>query len=141
MNTITIELGEDTRKLLSHIDGTLTELLREVRVVSDTAELIRLAVAEGKIPATLESTEEPETVAPWTAPSADIYDEDGGEIAPEPEKAVITLADIQKKVVGLSTAGKKDAVKAIVQEYAPKVSAIPEDKFAEVLEKLAGLEG
>ena len=68
----------------------------------------------------------------------------------EPEKApwaeaepapVVKLADIQKKVVDLSTAGKKDAVKAVIQAYAPKVSAIPEDKLPEVMAKLTELEG
>jgi hypothetical protein len=60
------------------------------------------------------------------------------EPAPVP---AISLADIQKKVVDLSTAGKKDAVKAVIQAYAPKVSAIPENKYAEVLAKLTELEG
>lgn len=65
---------------------------------------------------------------------------------PDPEPAAepvpwISLADIQKKVVDLSTAGKKDAVKAVIQAYAPKVSAIPENKYAEVLAKLTELEG
>lgn len=60
---------------------------------------------------------------------------------PAPEKPAVKLADVQKKVVDLSTAGKKDAVKAVIQAYAPRVSAIPEDKLAEVLEKLTALEG
>lgn len=60
---------------------------------------------------------------------------------PAPEKPEVKLADVQKKVVDLSTAGKKDAVKAVIQAYAPRVSAIPEDKLAEVLEKLTALEG
>lgn len=61
--------------------------------------------------------------------------------APAPEKPAVKLADVQKKVVDLSTAGQKDAVKAVIQAYAPRVSAIPEDKLAEVLEKLTALEG
>lgn len=60
---------------------------------------------------------------------------------PAPEKPAVKLADVQKKVVDLSTAGQKDAVKAVIQAYAPRVSAIPEDKLAEVLEKLTALEG
>ena len=60
------------------------------------------------------------------------------EAVPQPE---VKLADIQRKVVDLSTAGKKDAVKAIIQAYAPKVSAIPEDKLPEVWAKLTELEG
>lgn len=60
--------------------------------------------------------------------------------AEEPAKTV-KLADIQKKVVDLSTAGKRDAVKEIIQAYAPRVSALPEDKLVEVWEKLEALNG
>lgn len=121
MNTInmTIELCQEDRQRLD--------------VISDTLELIRLAITNGAIPATLESTEE--------TPGQMSFEQPEPEIKDEPVVPWVTLADIQKKVVGLSTAGKKDIVKAIVQEYAPKVSAIPEDKYAEVLEKLAKLEG
>lgn len=58
----------------------------------------------------------------------------------EPETTV-SQADVQKKVVELSAAGQKDAVKEIVQAYAPRVSAIPEDKLVEVWQKLTALEG
>ena len=61
--------------------------------------------------------------------------------AAEPELPTVAQADVQKKVVALSAAGKKDAVKEIVQKYAPRVSAIPEDKLAEVWQKLTALEG
>lgn len=55
------------------------------------------------------------------------------------DSAQITAADIQRKVVALSAAGLKDEVKAIVKAYAVKVTAIPEDKRAEVWEKLSKL--
>ena len=143
MNTIHIEVGENTQKLLERIDHNLTELLRETRIASNTQELIRLALTNAGTPfpaapvqpqnepepvAVVEPTPEPEQeTAPWEQPPAD--------------QITVKLADVQKKVVDLSTAGKKDAVKAIIQAYAPKVSAIPEDKYGEVLEKLATLEG
>ena len=57
---------------------------------------------------------------------------------PRPE---VKQSDIQQKVVSLSATGKRDAVKAIIKEYALKVSAIPEDKFGEVWAKLTALEG
>lgn len=151
MNTITIELGENTQKLLERIDKTLTELLCETRVNIDTPELIRLAVTNAGTPfpaVPAEPQAAPEPVAE-------------AEPTPEPEKPaevqkaaeedvpkafalvreVELRASLQKKVVDLSTAGKKDAVKAVVQAYAPRVSAIPEDKLAEVLAKLNELEG
>ncbi len=54
---------------------------------------------------------------------------------------VHTKADIQRKVVELSAAGKKDKVREIVTAYAAKVSAIPDDKIDEVWDKLSALEG
>lgn len=67
---------------------------------------------------------------------------------PEPEKPAeaekqapaVSLSDIQQKVVALSAAGKKAEVRDIVTKYATRVSAIPEDKAAEVWEKLTALE-
>lgn len=59
----------------------------------------------------------------------------------EPEQPSVTHADIQKKVVALSAAGKKAEVRGIVMDYASKVSGIPEDKLAEVWQKLTDLEG
>ena len=59
----------------------------------------------------------------------------------EPEQPTVDRADIQKKVVELSAAGKKADVKKIVTDYATKVSDIPEDKLAEVWQKLTKLEG
>lgn len=59
----------------------------------------------------------------------------------EPSAPSVTKADVQSKVMTLSQAGKKAEVKAIVTEYADRISAIPEDKLAEVMEKLNALEG
>ena len=44
-------------------------------------------------------------------------------------------------MVTLSAANKKAEVRAIVKEYADRVSAIPEDKLSEVWAKLKALEG
>lgn len=53
----------------------------------------------------------------------------------------VSKADIQQKVIQLSAAGKKAEVREIVTAVATKVSDIPEDKLAEVWDKLAALEG
>ena len=53
----------------------------------------------------------------------------------------VSKADIQKKVIDLSSAGKKAEVRDIVKAYADKVSTIPEDKLSEVWAKLTALEG
>lgn len=59
-------------------------------------------------------------------------------VAPQP---TVSHADIQRKVVTLSAAGKKAEVREIVTKYAKKVSDLPEDKLVEVMDKLTALEG
>ena len=144
MNNITIELGENTQKLLERIDNTLTELLRETRINRDTLELISLAVTNAgtPFPAVPEQSQAaPEPVAeaaPWEPTPKP-------EVPAEPQEPVVDVpqlrASLQKKIVELTTAGKKAAVKEIVTAYAPRASAIPEDKLPEVLAKLNRLEG
>lgn len=53
----------------------------------------------------------------------------------------VSKADIQQKVIQLSAAGKKAQVREIVTAVATKVSDIPEDKLADVWDKLNALEG
>lgn len=52
-----------------------------------------------------------------------------------------TKADLSQLVVRLSAAGLKAQVRKIITAYADRVSIIPEDKYAEVMAKLAALEG
>lgn len=59
----------------------------------------------------------------------------------EPEAPKHTKAELQSKVTGLISKGKKTEVAAIIREHAAKVSAIPEDKVDEVWAKLDKLEG
>ncbi len=59
----------------------------------------------------------------------------------KPEAPQVSTSDIQRKVVELSSAGKKAEVREIVKAYADKVSTIPEDKLGEVWQKLTALEG
>lgn len=72
------------------------------------------------------------------APKAEEAPEVKAEEATDP---TVTHADIQHKVVELSAAGKKAAVRDIVKSYADKVSAIPEEKLIAVWNKLCALEG
>lgn len=69
--------------------------------------------------------------------------EPAAEPAAEPELPKYTKDDIQAKVRKLAAPGssKRLEAKAIVQEYAAKVSDIPEDKYTEVMMKLIALEG
>lgn len=52
----------------------------------------------------------------------------------------VTLSDIQQKVVALSAAGKKAQAREIVKAYAERVTLLPEDKYAEVMDKLSALD-
>lgn len=79
---------------------------------------------------------EPQNPAPWDEDKPDIQIE----AAEQPEQTV-SLSEVQRKVVELSAAGHKDKVREIVTSYAERVSAIPEDKLAEVMDKLTALEG
>lgn len=52
----------------------------------------------------------------------------------------VTQSDIQQKVVALSAAGKKAQAREIVKAYAERVTLLPEDKYAEVMDKLSALD-
>ena len=107
----------------------------------DRARLDRLAELLGQfVPPTLESepvkvkaVKEVEPVEPETVP----------EPVEEPEQPTYTAADIQAKVQKLASpaCGKRNEVKALVREYAERVSLIPEDKYNEVMQRLTEIEG
>ena len=125
--TITIELCAEDRARLDHINVNLTELILRVMGSQkiDMGEVLRRAAPElaGK-PAEQHPVTEP---VPFEQP--------------KPETPQYKPEDIQQKVVALSASGKKAEVREIVKSYAEKVSAIPADKFGEVMARLAGLEG
>ena len=78
-------------------------------------------------------------VAAETAPEEPINAE-----MPKQEPApAVTHADVQKLVVKIAASDKekKALVREIVNGYADKVSAIPEDKLPEVLERLKEVAG
>lgn len=52
----------------------------------------------------------------------------------------VTLAEVKAKVVELLSTAVGEQVRVIIRQYAPKVTAIPEDKLAEVYAKLNALE-
>lgn len=58
------------------------------------------------------------------------------------DKPKHTKADLQQKVVNMVAAGADKAkVRSIVNEYAERVSLVPEDKLDEVMARLEALEG
>lgn len=133
---ITIELCAEDRARLDHINANLTELI--LRVMGsrkiDMGEVLRRAAPElaGKL----------EEQHPVTEPFEELPKAEPVPFEqPTPEMPQYKPEDIQQKVVALSASGKKAEVREIVKSYAEKVSAIPADKFGEVMARLAGLEG
>lgn len=127
-NVITIELCAEDRARLDAILGALQAGPNCESCVKSAIDFVdRHQNPEEAAPAEPEQPAEPE---PEAAPE------------PQPEAVKVERSDIQKMVVALSQAGKKEAVKAIVTAYNnTKVSDIPEDKLGEVFEKLTALEG
>ena len=118
MNTITIALCQEDRARLDKI----IEALEQTQVMH-VKEPITEVEASNEMQEVIEAFKE--EIVP--------------EHVEEPAK-VVTQADIQKKVVELSAAGKKTEVRDIITKYANRVSAIPADKTAEVWDQLIGLE-
>ena len=131
MNTITIELCAEDRarldSLLAKLDRCIGEFIPSGEVHTDygyKAQGVEYATQDEAAEAKLEEIPEPYS-----------------EPCPFETAPAVTRADVQQKVVALSAAGKKEKVRAVVNAYAAKVSGIPEDKLAEVMEKLNALEG
>ena len=130
MNTITIELCAEDRarldSLLAKLDRCIGEFVPSGEGHTDygyKSQGVEYATQDEAAEAKLEEIPEPYSEpCPFEAPA-------------------VTHAEVQQKVVALSAAGKKEKVRAVVNAYAAKVSGIPEDKLAEVLEKLNALEG
>ena len=129
---LTIELCADDRARLDKILEALTGLQQPnchscvetaVGMTKSLAELAEKAAAQEQVNEP-EPTEEPE-------------------LAEEPiEEPKYTQADILALVQRLAapTSKKREQAKAIVKEYAVKVSAIPADKYDEVMGKLIELD-
>ena len=134
MNTIIIELCQEDRarldKIIEALEQSHTIAVNSVsaapNVESDEPKTETEEPMEGQVTVEeiVETTKQISTVE---AP------------VEEPIK-VVSLSDIQKKVVELSAAGKKAEVRDIITKYANRVSAIPAEHTAEVWDQLIGLE-
>ena len=123
MNTITIELCKEDRQRLDEIIASLGMI-----VAGQKSEPAPAPVAEHPIDsptAHLEPVEE--TPAP-------IIEEPAA-----PEVKPVSLAEFQKAVTQAVAKGpkQKEAAKGIINKYAASVSAVPEEKRAEVMAELA----
>lgn len=127
-NHITIELCAEDRKRIDELIAFAGMIASEMKSKPNHMEL----APDGTITVTHE--EHPvDAVVPHELP----------EPVAEPEQPKYTKADILAKVQKLAqpNSPKRAEAKAIVQSYAAKVSDIPEDKYNEVMAKLAELEG
>lgn len=135
-NTITLEIPQ-LEGIAEKLDRIIAALERPAPKCESCADDVAEFVADQLQQAGLAPTQD-------TQPTADTTPEEKPAEAQETAKTepTVTRADIQKKVVALSAAGKKAAVKQIVTAYEnTKVSDIPEDKLGEVWQKLTALEG
>lgn len=121
---VTINLSaEDRARLDSILDALRNSRVDCERCAASVAEMFsgRQAPAAVEAPA-----EEPEAVQA------------------EPPKENVPQAsveDVQAAVVRLTAAGRKAEAREIVRAYAERISAIPEDKLCEALQRLQALEG
>lgn len=108
----------------------------EIKIDKELQNLLeRIASALERVEATEKPQIVPEpekVVAPEPAPTAE---------PAEPAQPPVTLDQIRKMVVTLSAMGqqKKDTVREIVTAYGRNVSAIPADKYNEVMDRLTAL--
>lgn len=123
-NKITMELSlcQEDRDRLDKIIELLTP--QELLVAVETEPVKEIDQNEHQAP------------APWDKDAPDLPG-----VAEEAPAVKYSKEDVQQKVVSLAAAGKKAEVKEIVNAYAERVSAIPEDKLDEVMDKLIALEG
>lgn len=143
MNKITIALCEEDRKLLEGLMGSVT-LLASVLANAQPKEVQEKVIAETLVPQLAQDPATPDAGHPVDAVSP--------HAAPEPAEApaeplyaqapLYTLDDVRAVVQRLIGPGstKREAAKAIVEEYAPKLSGIPANKYDEIMGRLIALE-
>lgn len=140
MNTITIALCEEDRKLLEGLMGSVT-LLASVLANAQPKEVQEKVITEAHTQQPAPEPAVPDTVHP----ADDVSPHGTPEPAAEPlytQAPLYDLDDIRAVVQRLIGPGsnKRAAAQAIVKEYAPKLSAIPVNKYDEVMDRLIKLE-
>jgi hypothetical protein len=135
MNTITIALCEEDRKLLEGLMGSIS-LLASVTANAQPKEVQEKIIAEAhNTEATTDAGHPVDAVSPHADP----------EPAAEPlytQAPLYNLDDLRAVVQRLIAPGstKREAAQAIVHDYATKLSAIPVNKYDEVMGRLIKLE-
>lgn len=146
MNKITIELSAEDRARLDKLNQlleaqiTLTQdiLGNGLPTPKQTEPDELTAKLQAVVDRAKNAPEEPEEITSPVTPETEETPTETEE--PQP---TVTLAQIQQKVVQLAAGyggTKKAKVREIINAYAKKVSDLPEDKWAEVWDKLTKLE-
>lgn len=139
MNNITINLSAEDRACLNRLTEALEGMAAlETLILGAVRQLNATAPDAPENKAQDEKTEETTNTPPQTEKPTQAKNESDSK-APE-----VTEEDIRSKYMSLSAStkkGVKDQAREIIKGYASKISLIPTDKRAEVLEKLTALEG
>ena len=132
---VTASLHEEDRVRIDALIRALHEVAGNVPKI--TPQVIETEpVKETDQPVEIAPQNEQDAPAPWDKDAPDLP-----AVAEEAPAVKYSKEDVQQKVVSLAAAGKKAEVKEIVNAYAERVSAIPEDKLDEVMDRLIALEG
>lgn len=130
-NHITIQFCEEDRKRIDELIGLTALVVATLNGQKVNPDLtVEAPKVEHPADATVTHLEPPEAVEEKPA-AAPVVEEE----APAP----VSLAEFQKAVTlaCAKSADAKKAVKTIIHQYAASVSAVPEDKRAEVMAALA----
>jgi len=148
MNTITIELHPDDRKRLDKVVDFLDQIAGEQKQYNEFIASLLSGYLQANVHQSEPTAQNPDAVHPVDEVSPHAAPEPAAEpepVAAEPvakTEPQYTLDDVRAIVQRLIAPGskKREAAKAIVEEYAPKLSAIPVDKYAEAVARLTALE-
>lgn len=129
-NRITIELCAEDRKRIDELIAF--------------AGLIASEMKSNPAPIAAPAEEHPvDAVAPHGEPEPAATVSEVENVEPAEKVYKVTKADIMAKVQALAAPNnpKREQAKAIIKSYGAKVSDIPEELYAEVMDKLVELEG
>lgn len=159
-NHITIELCEADRARIDRLTDAVVARVRQVQYCLDNNlfevsepddndelnEQLKAVLAKAK-PAE-NGTETAQGEEKPASPTEDTPPEEEKPTAAKNEPTEMTeeeaakgRARIRSKFIELSSKGKRDDAKAIIQEYAESIPAVPADKIAECINRLSALEG
>ena len=133
MNTIIIELSQVDRERLDKI----TELLMRQANCAHCGAAAQAFIEKGN-EVIQKAKEEAKQVKVEDFPADEPLPFDP---PTEEPVAAVSVSDLQKKFVDLAGTGKREEAKAIIKEYAERISLVPEDKRSETMQRLIALEG